>query len=424
MENEIIPTIPQDVDDSKKRKFDGDQKTPKRGASNPKKHILIISYIGTNFAGIQINPGVKNIEDELLNALDAVGALKTKNTKDKHALEWYRACRTDKGVHAARNIVTARLFLDVAEKPDFIQNVNDKLSPDVRLVAIQRVDAYFHPKNHCRRRTYLYAMPTWILSSEKRDFSKDDLDRLNRILSKYVGTHAFHNFTVKVKPTDQQAIRVMFKLEASEPVMISGKEYVIITVYGASFMLHQIRRMMGLVIAVMRGKCDEGIMEIAMDKKYFVKVPEAPGHCLVLDSMEFPSYDGEQAKKTEEKVFLPLDWKTSFDQIEKYKREVIFPEIVRVDVEKLEFADWLFLLTNDQHGQCKIGLFGQKIAPVEFSDISTLTPITLTSQNTTGSTIVNATPSDSSRDLSTLIEATPIRKEESQNLDVIEEFDE
>jgi tRNA pseudouridine38-40 synthase len=73
-------------------------------------YALLIAYTGTNFYGVQIqtntveHPSIENI------ILDALGDLqlieRDKGTKD---LSWHRASRTDKGVHAVRNILVTRL---------------------------------------------------------------------------------------------------------------------------------------------------------------------------------------------------------------------------------------------------------------------------------------------------------------------------
>jgi tRNA pseudouridine38-40 synthase len=323
LEPPLVPNVVNveitETNDSNKRKMEEPQtkqKRVKRPSDKPKKYVLLISYIGTNYQGIQVNPGNKTIEGDLLTALDTIGAIKTKNTKDKHNLEWHRACRTDKGVHAARNIITAKLLPALAEKEDFVSLLNSTLSPDIRVQTIQRVENYFNPKNYCKRRTYLYFMPTWVLSTTQSKLEKEDWNRLNLVLSKYLGTHPFHNFTTKMLPTDPSVCRHILKCEASQPMNFEDKEYVLITVYGNSFMLHQIRKMMGLAISIMRGKCDISIFESVYDKKYFVKTPEAPGHCLVLDRPEFSGYNRQQESNN---FFRPLTFEGQEEQIEALK---------------------------------------------------------------------------------------------------------
>lgn len=62
-------------------------------------------------------------------------------------------------------------------------------------------------------------------------------------------------------------------------------KYICNVFQGQSFMLHQIRKMVGLMIAVVRGLADMGIMEKAFGKDK-VMIPTAPGLGLLLDKVK------------------------------------------------------------------------------------------------------------------------------------------
>ena len=166
---------------------------------------------------------------------------------------------------------------------------------------------------------------------DSQSFSQNDLEFLNKLLKKYEGTHSFHNFTTKVKNTDPSAKRHMVDLNASEPFKINEKEYVSISIYGGSFMLHQIRRMMGLIIGIMRGHVNEHIIEKAMNDKYYVNIPEAPGHCLILLNQEFPGYD--QVRLNDD-IFKPLIFDESKEKVLEFRKK-IFIEIENLDDKNL-----------------------------------------------------------------------------------------
>ncbi|PKI55173.1 hypothetical protein CRG98_024464 [Punica granatum] len=91
-------------------------------------------------------------------------------------------------------------------------------------------------------------------------------ERFNRILSYYVGTHNFHNFTTRTKAEDPSASRYIISFDASNMVTVEGFEFVKCEVVGQSFMLHQIRKMMGLAVAIMRNCAPESLFEKAFEK--------------------------------------------------------------------------------------------------------------------------------------------------------------
>lgn len=102
----------------------------------------------------------------------------------------------------------------------------------------------------------------------KTKFCYDDEQkaRFNRNLQRYVGTHNFHNFTTRIKPEDPSARRYIISFHANSVVCIDGIEFVKCEVVGQSFMLHQIRKMIGLAVAVMRNCAPESLMDTALRK--------------------------------------------------------------------------------------------------------------------------------------------------------------
>lgn len=95
-------------------------------------------------------------------------------------------------------------------------------------------------------------------------FDEAKLQQLNKILSRYNGTHNFHNFTARTKPEDPSAKRYIISFEAGEAIEVQGVQFVPCTVIGQSFMLHQIRKMIGTAIAIMRGCVPETIIDFAL----------------------------------------------------------------------------------------------------------------------------------------------------------------
>jgi len=81
---------------------------------------MVMGYVGTKYYGLQKvegqpegAPPVVTIEATLEKALFDAGYIKESNFGDLDKIGWARCSRTDKGVHAARNVVSAKIELPV-----------------------------------------------------------------------------------------------------------------------------------------------------------------------------------------------------------------------------------------------------------------------------------------------------------------------
>lgn len=97
-------------------------------------------------------------------------------------------------------------------------------------------------------------------------YSAKEKERFNRILKHYVGSHNFHNFTTRTKAEDPAAHRYIVSFNANTIVNVQGMDFVKCEVVGQSFMLHQIRKMIGLAVAIMRNCASESLIETALQK--------------------------------------------------------------------------------------------------------------------------------------------------------------
>lgn len=87
----------------------------KRANFNPadrvkrKKCCLLIGYSGVNYFGMQRNPEMKTIEEDLLAAMLKTNWITEDGYKQAQTIQFQRAARTDKGVSAARQCVSLKL---------------------------------------------------------------------------------------------------------------------------------------------------------------------------------------------------------------------------------------------------------------------------------------------------------------------------
>lgn len=268
------------------------------GGRLPKRKVSVyFGYCGIGYSGLQINPGVKTIEGDIFEAFCKAGAVSKDNAVNPNKVGLQRAARTDRGVHAAGNLLTLKLILEPTgvEAGGLVSRVNDLLPPFIRIWGLTRVQNSFNARTSCDSRQYEYLLPTYVFlppkpgsamwqtmsksasSSAQSDeqnallsslldhpfwqqqgsdktFAEDtaakkawrmpheQLERVRKIFAHYLGSHNFHNFTVGKPFRDRSAQRHMLKLTISDPKIINETEWVSIKFHGQSFMLHQIVR--------------------------------------------------------------------------------------------------------------------------------------------------------------------------------------
>lgn len=82
-----------------------DQKSLKR------KVALFLGFIGTKYAGFQMNGGQRTIQAEIELALYRAGMIADFNFGKTHKYSWSSSARTDKGVHACAQVCSAKVEL-------------------------------------------------------------------------------------------------------------------------------------------------------------------------------------------------------------------------------------------------------------------------------------------------------------------------
>ncbi|KAB5515526.1 pseudouridine synthase [Coniochaeta sp. 2T2.1] len=127
----------------------------------PKRKVAVmIGYAGTGYHGIQINHKEKTIEGDLFSAFIAAGAISKANADDPKKSSLVRCARTDKGVHAAGNVLSLKLII---EDENLVDKINENLPDQIRVWGIQRTNNGFSCYQQCSSRWYEYLMPSYAL---------------------------------------------------------------------------------------------------------------------------------------------------------------------------------------------------------------------------------------------------------------------
>ena len=173
-----------------------------------RKVAICLGYVGSNYIGLQADENfeLNTIEKHLWNALYKSGLILESNKEDMSKVAWSRSSRTDKGVHAAKTIVSAKLEVpkdmssvitttdddddgndgnDVSSNrmnnldntlPSYsslVNKVNSYLPSDIRVFDIVKTSRGFRARDSCTWRHYEYVIPLDLLISSE----SEQLDR-------------------------------------------------------------------------------------------------------------------------------------------------------------------------------------------------------------------------------------------------------
>lgn len=228
---------------------------------------------------------------------------------------------------------------------------------DIKVFGFKRVTKGFNCKEQCDARTYSYTLPSISFAPADQDvdmktYRIDDatLARVNEALKLFEGTKNFHNFTSRKKYEDPSARRFIMNFRCEPPFMVDDVEFCMIIVKGQSFMMHQIRKMIGLTLAVVRGITDIETISRSFDKTR-IDIPMAPGLGLVLDQVH---YDGYNARFKDDGMHEQLEWDECEPVIQEFRDKFIHPVIKETELNEQPMIKWLETLpihTYDERPQ-------------------------------------------------------------------------
>lgn len=375
----------------------GDVKTETGVPENdklPKRRIAIqVAYCGSGYYGLQYNVKTEEklptVEGELFRALKKTKLVPEDIMEEPKKIAYNSASRTDKNVSALGQVLSFKIrYTD-----DLEYRLNEQLPEHIKILNVVRTTKNFIAKNKSDYRTYSYTMPSFALKSYKEiidpikqkvksaarldplahydrqlEIVKDqtifetdmeklkeyraseiDIKRLDNILKRYVGTHSFHNFTSGVKKGEASAKRIIKQCYVSRQGMPihEGFEWLEIKIIGQSFMIHQIRKMIGLALSMMAGWTKEDHWGRAFSERY-EDIPRAPADGLLLNSVHYDAYNKWLANGSGNAGILatPIDWDFPImkEDMQNFKDKHIMPLMVKNMLSQEEgcgFVSWL-----------------------------------------------------------------------------------
>ena len=220
------------------------------------RYKCIISYDGHNYMGFQIQEELNTIELEIENALKKLLG------KD---IKIYPSGRTDKGVHAKGQVIHFDLDNYIPEKG--IKNgVNSYLPEDIYFNSVELVDENFHARFSAKSKEYRYYINIGEYDPLKANYSVNitnlNLDIMRLAIKKFEGVHDFKGFASASIDERKDTVKEIYHTEINE--IDKYLEFIFI---GSGFLKCQIRRMMGLIVEIGRGKEPLEMIDVVFEKK-------------------------------------------------------------------------------------------------------------------------------------------------------------
>lgn len=136
---------------------------PEPAKLSKRKLAFLVGFCGKAYQGMQMNPSSRTIQGELERALYRAGMISAENYGFPKKYGWSNSARTDKGVHAAAQVVSARVAMPSTDLDKLRTGLNEELPGDVRVLDVKMVTKGFCAKTNRDKVRYSYFLPTYLL---------------------------------------------------------------------------------------------------------------------------------------------------------------------------------------------------------------------------------------------------------------------
>lgn len=218
------------------------------------KILLEISYIGTGFAGYQVQPGRETVQSALQDAIERIYGV-------RYAV---KGCsRTDAGVHALRYYATFDTDKDIpTDRLPFA--LNSVIDRRISVISAVEVPEDFHVRHDVKEKEYEYLIrlsriPDPFLVERAWQFPKplpaDGISRMRQAAIAFVGRRDFSGFMANGSDV-ADTVRCVTRLE-----IIEDGELLRVRIAADGFLYNMVRIIVGTLIDTATGKIEPSDME-------------------------------------------------------------------------------------------------------------------------------------------------------------------
>ena len=243
---------------------------------------MVVEYDGTSYCGFQLQAQAPTIQAELERAVFRLTGVPARV---------HGASRTDSGTHATGQVtaISTESHLPIQT---FVSGMNAHLSRDITIREAYQVNPGFEPRRHAISRIYRYTIlnrparsPVW----ERWAYHVPehlDVARMDTSLRSLRGTHDFAAFAGRV-PAGKSTVRRMVDTRVWRE-----DERVLVEMEANAFLPGQVRRMVGALLRVGKGKLPPEALRAMLEGQGPQKADSAApakGLCLIrINYKDFP----------------------------------------------------------------------------------------------------------------------------------------
>lgn len=247
---------------------------------------LTLAYDGSAFHGWQFQPGVPTIQGALIEAVQKI-------TQEKIFI--HGASRTDAGVHALGQVAQFRTQSGLSAG-EFRRALNALLPPQIRVVEAEEVGPDFHPRWQALSKTYRFriyrgaVLPPFEYSRMLHYPYPLDEEAMAKAAGMFAGVHDFASFSASSGSEEDDRERTTTReIHCSEIIRAREKSELDYEVRGKSFLRYMVRKIVGTLLEVGRGRlCPADIPALMALKDRSRSGPTVPGDGLYLVAIEYP----------------------------------------------------------------------------------------------------------------------------------------
>lgn len=219
---------------------------PKPFNQNYSRFKLFIEYEGTRYSGWQKQENAKTIQGSILKAAQEVFG--------DSFIDIQGSGRTDSGVHALCQV--AHFDVKTVLAPEIIRmKLNDMLPHDITILEVEKTNKDFHARHDATSRSYIYQISRRRTAFGKNFvwWIKDELDfkRMESAAKLFLGMNNYSSFS------DDDSAEKSTKVLIDEIQLKEEGNLILIRIVGSHFIWKMVRRIVGILAEVGRGRKSE-----------------------------------------------------------------------------------------------------------------------------------------------------------------------